>query len=205
MKKNAISLCIVTLVLVSMACSCSANSDTPSNCSQAEMDSFWADLNDNGQIDSPHECGAESHPTPVQGGFGIDAPQPKQPPCSMNWNQPQNGDVLPENGAYNFDWSPQAGAVDYEVVIIGSDGEEIPLNSKGSDKTYFMENLGEGTYTVVVRAKDFQGNTICEAKTSFSKENSQVKKDDGKGADSVAKQTPPSSDPPKQSPIPNIP
>lgn len=165
--KNIVIKIFVGMVMLFSATACfGSNEGAPSNCSQAEMDWFWKDLED-GSLDYPHECGANHHaPDPSDNGFNIDAPEPKMPACNMHWSLEWN---VPAYGPYNLNWTPQNGAISYEVVITGPNGEQTVLKSSSSDLVMMMQDFPEGNYTYEVRATDLYGNYICSITTNFDK------------------------------------
>jgi len=165
MKKIVIQLVIGVFMMFSVTACFSSGGG--SDCSQAEIDWFWEDFGDNGVLDYNHECGAEhSSSDPSDNGFGIEAPKPKQSACNMDWSLEWD---VPVSGPYNLNWTPQNGAVAYEVVVTGPNGEQTILESKSSDLTLMMEDFPEGSYTYEVRAKDLYGNFICSIAVEFNK------------------------------------
>ena len=75
MKNIVLKIFVGMVMMFSVAACFGTNEGAPSNCSQAEMDWFWKDLED-GYLDYPHECGTKHYaPDPSDNGFNIDAPE----------------------------------------------------------------------------------------------------------------------------------
>jgi len=165
MKKFVVKIWIMLFAFSLTACFPSDGS-RDSDCTQSQIDWFWQDLTDNGVLDFSHECGGQIHPPTPNNGFGIDAPESKQPDCDMKWALEWN---VPVYGPYNLGWTPQSGAMSYEVVITGPDGEQTTLTASSSDLVLMMQDFPEDEYSFEIRAKDFAGNYICSISTSFKK------------------------------------
>jgi hypothetical protein len=165
MKKIVVNLFLGVFVLLSATACLDGSEPGGGECTQEQIDWFWEDLSD-GELEGSHECGGQSAPTTPDGDLGIDAPEPKQPACNMEWSLEWD---VPASGPYNLNWTPQTGATSYEVVITGPNGEQTVLKANSSDLTLMMQDYPEGSYTFEVRAKDLFGNDICAIAVEFNK------------------------------------